>query len=201
MNRVYARSVPAPGNLEIRRATISTAAGRLGRQKLEETGMNPMQYAQQRSANPQAQDDLKQLFERFFNLGETTADDSSVVTSQWAPRVDIVEEPTRFVIFADLPGVDPSEVEVLMDKGILSIRGERRSTIDAQSSRYSRIERRYGSFHRRFALPDSADPEGVTADGRDGVLEISIPKRPETTPRRIQVGGTARVGQGDTTRQ
>jgi HSP20 family protein len=163
--------------------------------------MNPMQYPQQRSANPQAQDDLKQLFERFFNLGETTADDSSVVTSQWAPRVDIVEEPARFVIFADLPGVDPSDVEVLMDKGILSIRGERRSGIDVQSSRYSRVERRYGSFHRRFALPDSADPERITADGRDGVLEISIPKRPETTPRRIQVGANGRGAQGDATRQ
>ena len=57
-----------------------------------------------------------------------------------------------------------------------------------------RIERRYGSFHRRFALPDAADPEGVTASGHNGVLEISIPKRPETTPRRIQVGGASTAG-------
>jgi HSP20 family protein len=168
---------------------------------MEETRMNTMHYPQQRTGNTQVQDEFKQLFERFFNLGENGSDDSSVVTSQWAPRVDVVEEPGRFVIFADLPGVDPSEVEVLMDKGILSIRGERRSSIDAQSSRYSRVERRYGSFHRRFALPDSADPEGITADGRDGVLEISIPKRPETTPRRIQVGANARGAQGDGTRQ
>ena len=163
--------------------------------------MNPMQYPQQRAASPQAQDEFKQLFERFFNLGENSADDSSVVTSQWIPRVDIVEEPGRFVIFADLPGVDPAEVEVLMDKGILSSRGGRPGPLDAQSSRYSRVERRYGSFHRRFALPDSADPERITADGRDGVLEISIPKRPETTPRRIQVGANGRAVQGDATRQ
>lgn len=158
--------------------------------------MNLMQYPQ-RPGQSQFQDEFKQLFERFFNLGEATTDESSVVTSQWAPRVDIVEEPNRFVIFADLPGVDPQDVEVLMDKGILSIRGERRSEINQQNDRYSRIERRYGMFHRRFALPDSADPEGITANGRNGVLEISIPKRPETTPRRIQVGN----GDGGSTRQ
>lgn len=148
--------------------------------------MSLTQYPSQRPSA--AQDEFKQLFERFFNLNESNGDESSVVTSQWSPRVDIVEEPGRFLIFADLPGVDPQDVEVLMDKGILSIRGERRSGIDAQNGRFSRVERRYGMFHRRFALPDSADPEGITANGRNGVLEISIPKRPETTPRRIQVG-------------
>lgn len=164
--------------------------------------MNLMQQNQQRTGQSQAQDEFKQLFERFFNLGENTSDESSVVTSQWAPRVDIVEEPNRFVIFADLPGLEPDEVEVLMDKGILSIRGERRGGLDAQSGRYSRIERRYGNFHRRFALPDSADPERITANGRNGVLEISIPKRPETTPRRIQVGtGAAGTDMSESTRQ
>lgn len=149
--------------------------------------MNLMRNPQQRPGQSMAQDEFKQLFERFFQLGENT-DESSVVTSQWAPRVDIREEPNRFVILADVPGVDPQEVEILMDKGILSIKGERRSETSEQTDRYSRIERRYGRFHRRFALPESADPEGITANGRHGVLEISIPKRPETTPRRIQVG-------------
>ena len=74
------------------------------------------------------------------------------------------------------------------DKGILTIKGERKSESNEQTERYSRVERRYGSFHRRFALPDSADPEGISAMGRHGVLEITIPKRPETKPRRIQVG-------------
>ncbi|NLG59226.1 MAG: Hsp20/alpha crystallin family protein [Gammaproteobacteria bacterium] len=131
-------------------------------------------------------EEIRQAFNQFFN--DNDGDGSSVVTSQWAPRVDIKEESDRFVILADLPGIDPSEVEVLMDKGILSIKGERRSETRDEGDKYSRIERRYGSFHRRFALPDSADPEGVTATGSNGVLEISIPKRPETTPRRIQVG-------------
>lgn len=163
--------------------------------------MSLMRY-QQRPGQSQRQDEFKQLFEQFFGLADTATDESSVVTSQWAPRVDIVEEPDRFVIFADLPGVEPDQVEVMMDKGILSIRGERKSRIDERTGRYSRVERRYGSFHRRFALPDSADPEGITADNHNGVLEISIPKRPETTPRRIQVGAKgAGGGDADATRQ
>jgi HSP20 family protein len=91
------------------------------------------------------------------------------------------------VLYADLPGIDPDQIEVSMDKGILSIKGERSSETTSQTSRFSRIERRYGSFHRRFALPDSADPDGIRAQGKNGVLEITIPKRPETAPRRIQV--------------
>jgi HSP20 family protein len=78
-----------------------------------------------------------------------------------------------------------------MDKGMLTIKGERRAERSVQNERYSRVERLHGSFHRRFALPDSADPEGITASGSNGVLEIVIPKRPESTPRRIQVGNGA----------
>jgi HSP20 family protein len=131
------------------------------------------------------QEEIKQVFDKFFNADDTDA--SSVVTSQWVPRVDIKEEADRFVIFADLPGVDPNGIEVQMDKGILSIKGERSTGASEDGARFSRVERAHGVFYRRFALPDSANPEGVTAAGKHGVLEITIPKRPETTPRRIQV--------------
>ncbi len=143
----------------------------------------------QRPSELALQDEIKQVFDRFF--GQEDTDASAVVTAQWVPRVDIKEEAHRFVIYADLPGIDPQDIEVQMDKGILSIRGERRSESTTETERFSRVERRYGSFHRRFALPDSADPEGVAASGSNGVLEIVIPKRPETTPRRIQVGAPA----------
>ncbi len=131
------------------------------------------------------QEEFKQVFERL--LGEATGDQSDVVTSQWAPRVDIREEPGRFVILADIPGVDPKDIEVQMDKGILTLKGERAGEAEAEGERYSRRERAWGSFYRRFALPDSADADGITASGRHGVLRIDIPKRPETTPRRIEV--------------
>lgn len=131
------------------------------------------------------QEEIKQAFDRFF--GDADTDASSVVTSQWVPRVDIKEEPERFVILADLPGMDPDQIEVNMDKGMLSIRGERTAEEKTENERYSRVERAHGVFYRRFALPESANPDGIAATGRNGVLEITIPKRPETTPRRITV--------------
>jgi HSP20 family protein len=131
------------------------------------------------------QDEMKQVFDRFF--GEEEGDQSNVVTSQWTPRVDVNEQDKRFVILADIPGVDPKDIEVSMDKGILTIRGERSSENKEQDGKLTRVERSYGAFYRRFALPDSADAEGISATGKHGVLEISIPKKPETTPRRISV--------------
>jgi HSP20 family protein len=129
--------------------------------------------------------EFKQVFGRLFDEDET--DQSDVVTSQWAPRVDIREEDKRFVIEADIPGVDPKDIEVNMDKGVLSIKGERKSEHEVENGKYTRVERSRGMFYRRFALPDSANPDGISATGRNGVLEIEIPKRPETTPRKIDI--------------
>lgn len=137
---------------------------------------------------PNVREEFKQAFDAFQKLAQVDeGDQSNIVTSQWAPRVDIKEEANRFVIFADIPGVDPKEIEVSMDKGILTIKGDRSSESGESNERYTRLERSRGTFYRRFALPDSADADGIKAAGRHGVLEISIPKRPETTPRRITI--------------
>ncbi len=129
--------------------------------------------------------DVKQFFDRMFE--EQDSDQSNVVTSQWAPRVDIREDESRFVIFVDVPGVDPATIDVQMELGILTIKGERQAeTVDGKA-KYTRLERSHGTFHRRFALPDSADAEQVSARGAHGVLEISIPKRAETKPRKIDI--------------
>ncbi len=135
--------------------------------------------------NRRFQEEIKQVFDRF--AGEDNTDQSNVVTSQWTPRVDIKEEDKRFVILADIPGVDPNAIEIQMDKGVLSIKGERSSDVTSENAKTTRVERSCGSFYRRFALPDSADAEGISANGKYGVLEISIPKKPDTTPRRIAV--------------
>ena len=148
--------------------------------------MNIVRYRRWPDQNPL--DEFRHVFGRLFDDDQSRSDESSVVTSQWVPSVDVKEENDRFILYADLPGIDPDDIEVSMDKGLLTIRGERSSESSSETERYARIERRYGSFHRRFALPDSADPEGIQARGRNGVLEIVIPKRPETSPRRIQVG-------------
>jgi len=130
-------------------------------------------------------DDVKQAFDKFWNQSED--DQSNVVTSQWTPRVDVKEEAKRFVIQCDIPGVDPNDIEINMDKGMLSIKGERKSESTVENDKYTRVERSHGLFHRRFALPDSADAEAIRASGKHGVLEIVIPKKPESTPRRITV--------------
>ena len=129
--------------------------------------------------------DVRHAFDRFLNTDET--DVASPSAGQWAPRVDIKEEDTRFVILADIPGIDPATIEVSMDKNVLSIKGERVAEKTEQSAKFTRIERAYGNFNRRFSLPESANAEGITASGKHGVLEIVIPKREQTAPRRITI--------------
>lgn len=133
-------------------------------------------------------EEVRQAFDRF--LQPEDGDASSVVTSQWAPRVDIREDEQHFVILADIPGVDPAQIEVSMDKGILTIKGERDAVNAEPSGKFTRVERARGAFHRRFALPDSADAEGITATGKFGVLEIVIPKKAQATPRRITINAS-----------
>lgn len=121
------------------------------------------------------------LGERLFQVDQSNAD------AQWAPRVDIKEDDKRFVILADIPGIDPAGIEVSMDKSVLTIKGERQQETLEEGHRYTRLERAHGAFLRRFALPDSADAEGITARGHNGVLEVSIPKRAQSAPRRIEI--------------
>ena len=129
--------------------------------------------------------DLHQVFGALLN--DAAPAKTEAPAAAWTPRVDIREDAERFLILADLPGVDPKSIEVNMDKGVLSISGERKTEDATGDGHYSRIERKQGAFVRRFTLPDSANPEGIVATGKHGVLEVSIPKRPETTPRRIEV--------------
>lgn len=137
------------------------------------------------NTNPRFPEEIRQVFERFLPPQEI--DSSNVVTSQWAPRVDIREESKRFVIQADIPGVDPQQIEVSMDKGILTIKGGRLPEKGDDEGKFTRIERARGAFHRHFALPESADAEQITANGSHGVLEIVLPKKAQATPRRITI--------------
>ena len=133
----------------------------------------------------QLQQQMGSLLDPRLNSVDDTA---TLATSDWVPAVDIKEEDNRFLIIADVPGVDPDDIEVHMENGILSIKGERREEHEDEKEGYKRIERSYGSFHRRFTLPDTADAEGISAKSRHGSLEITIPKRAEVTKtRRITV--------------
>jgi HSP20 family protein len=115
-------------------------------------------------------------------------DESSTATSSWSPSVDIKEEDERFVIFADIPGVNPQDIDISMENSVLSIKGERKlENREEDGAKFKRVERIYGGFYRRFSLPDIADAENISASGKDGVLEIVIPKRPTAQARKIPI--------------
>ena len=114
-------------------------------------------------------------------------DNGTVVTSDWAPAVDIKEEDDRYLITADIPGVTPDDIDVHMEEGILSIKGERDSEKKEEKENYKRIERVHGVFYRRFTMPDNADAEKISAKSEHGVLEVVIPKKEASQPRKISV--------------
>jgi HSP20 family protein len=125
----------------------------------------------------------------FGNLSDT---DSNSATSEWSPAVDVREYSDRFQLLLDVPGVEPKDVEITLDNGVLTVSGNRTEekavgSNGAEQPQQQRLERRLGRFYRRFILPDTADAENVNASGRNGVLEIQIPKQPKAQPRRIAV--------------
>ena len=138
----------------------------------------------------QLQKEMNRLFDARVGEGRGS-EASAAVTSDWVPLIDIQEEPQRYAIYADIPGVDPQEVEITMENGVLTLRGNRNQQTNQTDNGYKRRERPAGAFYRRFVLPDTADAEFITALGNHGVLEIVIPKRPKAVARRIQVGTQA----------
>jgi HSP20 family protein len=116
-----------------------------------------------------------------------TGGDGDAVVTDWVPAVDIIEEKERFVLRADVPGVDPANIEVSMDAGVLSIAGQRHPEARDEDAGLQRMERASGRFFRRFSLPDTADAENIKAQCRNGILEVSIPKQPQVQARRIEV--------------
>ncbi|MCP5420668.1 MAG: Hsp20/alpha crystallin family protein [Gammaproteobacteria bacterium] len=132
---------------------------------------------------------LNQLQREVNRLFDTSrlGDEGSALTSDWAPAVDIKDENDRFVIHADVPGVDGKDIEITMEKGVLTLKGQRVSENKEENEKYKRIERVRGTFLRRFSLPDSVDADQISAKTKDGVLEVIVPKGKAAQPHRIQV--------------
>ncbi len=131
---------------------------------------------------------IRDEMNRAFGNALPASEGSARITRAWTPAVDIRENGNGFVISADLPGVEPDDIEVTMEGGTLTIRGDRKiETRDEHDDGYRRVERRRGSFLRRFTLPEVADAERVSARGKDGVLEVTIPKKAALTPKRIPI--------------
>jgi HSP20 family protein len=132
---------------------------------------------------------LRREMDRMFEGAGEGEENSAIATSDWVPAVDIKETKDAFVLHADVPGVDPKDIDVHMENGILTIKGERESEKKEEKEGYKRVERQYGSFYRRFSLPDTADAEKIAAKCKNGVVEITIPKKEAVQPRKISVEG------------
>ncbi len=129
----------------------------------------------------QFQDEINKAFSIFDNQAAASN------TNSWTPAVDITEYKDRYSLAVELPGISPESVDITVDEGVLEIQGERVDNTNEENVVYRRAERRAGHFHRKFHLPETADLDGVTANNKDGVLEINIPKQEKAQPRKIEV--------------
>lgn len=132
---------------------------------------------------------LNNLQRELYNpeYSQLNDDDASVATANWSPSVDISEDDKAFTLLADIPGVEPKDIEISMEKGVLTIKGERQSENVEEKENYRRVERQSGQFYRRFTLPDSADADRIEAKSVHGVLIVTIPKQEVAVSRRIEV--------------
>jgi HSP20 family protein len=105
----------------------------------------------------------------------------------WTPAVDILEEDDRYLLSADIPGVDREDMKITLEDGVLTIKGERKSEAEVSEQGYRRRERIHGTFVRQFNLPDTVDTANISASAKDGVLKIAIPKQEKPEPKRINV--------------
>ena len=128
-----------------------------------------------------------QSLDNFFNEALSAPEASTSRNTNWVPRVDIHEEKDRFVVLADVPGVEPKDIDITAENGVLTVRGERRSEKRETENGYERVERVSGTFLRRFTLPEGANTESIKAKQTNGVLEVTIPKTPVAQPRRISI--------------
>jgi HSP20 family protein len=125
------------------------------------------------------QDEMTRMFDdRLFRAGESVG---------WTPACDIYEDEEGVSLRFELAGVDPKDVDVRFENGVLTVKGERKLEREDKRENYHRVERSYGTFTRSFSLPGTVDAEKIRAESKNGVLNIVLPKKAEAKPRAIQV--------------
>ncbi len=127
--------------------------------------------------------DLEETMDRFF--GRRTGD-NDVSTRTWSPSVDIRETGDSMVFSVEVPGFEKEDLNISVDDGVLTISGER-TIEESETKNYLRIERFYGKVYRSFRLPGTVDSENISANLKNGVLTVTLPKREEAKPRQIPV--------------
>ena len=114
--------------------------------------------------------------------------DEELSLGTWVPPVDISEDKERITLTAELPGFREDQVDVQMEGGVLTIRGERKMEEEKEGRNFHRLERSYGHFVRSFTLPNNVDRDNIRAHFNNGLLEVEMPKREEAKPRQIKIG-------------
>jgi HSP20 family protein len=123
-------------------------------------------------------------FDKWF---DEVADANSPANGTWHPAVDVYETEGSYVLKAELPGVSKEDIKIDVNNNALTIKGEKKFEEKKEKDNYMRVERRYGSFTRTFALSDKVDSGNIKAAFKDGVLEVTLPKKEEAKPKEIKV--------------
>jgi len=131
-----------------------------------------------------AQNQLERFFREAFS---PVSGEGEVSTRTWAPPVDIYENGDSLVLKAELPGINPDDVEIRVEDNTLYLKGERKFEKEVNEQNYHRVERSYGTFTRTFSLPNSIDADKVAANYKDGVLTLTMPKKEEAKPKTIKI--------------
>ncbi len=130
---------------------------------------------------------LQREVNRLFEGAAAQSSNTESGLTAWAPAVDIYENGNEFVVKADIPEIDKEDLDIRVENNLLTLRGERKFEKNISEENYLRVERAYGSFSRRFTLPNTVNTEGISAQYENGVLALHLPKREEAKPKQIQV--------------
>jgi HSP20 family protein len=138
------------------------------------------------------QNEMNRLFNSFFDTPTPT---NGNALRRWVPAMDLLETETHFVLKADLPGMSEADVSIELDDNVLTVSGERKSDHEERKAGFYRVERSSGSFRRSLTLPEGVDPESVQATFANGVLEVTVPKPAQRTPRKVQISVGGATGE------
>ena len=142
-----------------------------------------MTFMLKRSENPRTlRSEVDRLFDDFFGLTP-----ARTAGAMWAPAVDVREDEHNFYVTADLPGMKKEEIEIELENNLLTVKGERRFERKEDGESFHFVERSYGSFYRSFTLPKNVKGDAISAEYKDGVLNVTIPKADEVKPKKVEI--------------
>ena len=131
---------------------------------------------------------LREKMNRLFEDAVTArGEEKDMISSTWTPSVDIFETENELILTAEVPGVEEDNIEIKIEDNTLCLNGERKFEKETKEENYHRIERSYGSFYRSFTIPRNVDQENIRAEHDNGVLRISMPKKPESKSKTVKV--------------